>query len=109
MWKYAFAQVEPSEPPEKVLQKAMRCMRNLSCSKRKGTQPPDDGGGAKNPNNTDAFAQVEPSEPPEKVLQKAMRCMRNLSCSKRKGTQPPDDGGGAKNPNNTGNLKAPAL
>ncbi|XP_050743898.1 uncharacterized protein LOC127011035 isoform X8 [Drosophila biarmipes] len=48
----AFAQVEPSEPPEKVLQKAMRCMRNLSCSKRKGTQPPDDGGGAKNPNNT---------------------------------------------------------
>ncbi|XP_050743897.1 uncharacterized protein LOC127011035 isoform X7 [Drosophila biarmipes] len=48
----AFAQVEPSEPPEKVLQKAMRCMRNLSCSKRKSTQPPDDGGGAKNPNNT---------------------------------------------------------
>jgi len=31
----------PSEPPEKALQKAMRCIKNLSCTKKKATPAPD--------------------------------------------------------------------
>ncbi|XP_037728056.1 uncharacterized protein LOC119558932 [Drosophila subpulchrella] len=37
----AIALVEPSEPPEKALQKAMRCVKNLSCTKKKSTPAPD--------------------------------------------------------------------
>jgi len=33
--------VEPSEPPEKALQKAMRCVKNLSGTKKKAMPAPD--------------------------------------------------------------------
>jgi len=39
------------EPPEKKLQKTMRCIKNLTCFKIKATQTPDASkeGGANNP------------------------------------------------------------
>jgi len=39
----AIALVKPLEPPEKALQNAMRCEKNLSCTKKKGNAAPDAG------------------------------------------------------------------
>ncbi|XP_050745784.1 uncharacterized protein LOC127011748 [Drosophila biarmipes] len=84
------SQIETSEPPEKALEKAMRCVKNLSCLKWKVPRTPTTiplhkkGVKADAQNYRGEISQIETSEPPEKALEKAMRCVKNLSCLKWK-------------------------